>query len=308
LLLFLLRAAFVVLLVLAISKPLIGISVDSRPVDRFIVIDFSRSMGYEPPQRTSPLARAKGIAIDLVGKGRNGDRTAILLPGLTTRILTPPVGDAESFLPAIRALTAGSTDTDMSSALPVLRPMLDHSRPESDVEIVFLTDGAQKSWNEGPISSFVKELPKTVRARLVDVGGVGAQNAWIRGARLLTFAEPERKILRVDVGCVGAAELERTVRVSGLVGLADRSQAVTIERDRPAPVDLEIPSSVNLKGQIARIELDPADGLASDDVFYLNLDNASALRVLLVEPEVAVKESLRPGFHLRTAIDALSAT
>jgi len=308
LLLFLLRAAFVVLLVLALSKPLVGIHSESRPVDRFIVIDVSRSMAYEPPKRPSPLARAKQIAADLVHKGRSGDRTAILLTGSSTRIMTPPVGDAEPFLPAIAALEAGATDTDLSSALPVLRPMLDHSRNEADVELVFLTDNVQQSWSEGPIAEFVKELPKTVRARLVDVGEVSAQNAWISGARLLTLAEPARRILRVEVGCVGDAQQDRTVRVSGLAGLADRSQTVTIERDRPAPVDLEIPPSLELKGQVARIELEPADGLPSDDVFFLNLDNAAALRVLLVEPESSVIDSLRPGFHLRTAIDALAAT
>src|SRR5438270_1813371 len=46
-LLFLMRAGCLLLLVLALAKPLVGWRGDTRPVDRIVVVDTSRSMSYE---------------------------------------------------------------------------------------------------------------------------------------------------------------------------------------------------------------------------------------------------------------------
>src|ERR1700685_2159009 len=50
-LLFLLRAGCILLLVLALSKPLIGNWGAGPPTDRFVIIDVSRSMGYQMPDQ-----------------------------------------------------------------------------------------------------------------------------------------------------------------------------------------------------------------------------------------------------------------
>src|SRR5438477_135700 len=58
-LLFLMRAGFLLLLVLALAKPLIGIWGQRTSVDRFILVDVSRDMGYESPGQPTPLERAQ---------------------------------------------------------------------------------------------------------------------------------------------------------------------------------------------------------------------------------------------------------
>ena len=74
----------------------------------------------------------------------------------------------------------------------------------------------------------------------MDVGVTAAQNAWIAGARLLPGAGGGRRVLRVDVAAVGA-EQDRTLGLTGLAGLPERSQAVTAAPGRPTPVDLRCP-------------------------------------------------------------------
>src|SRR6059058_3915661 len=57
-LLFLLRAAFM-LLVLVLAKPMLHKQGAAGAVDRFIVLDVSRSMNYHPEGRPSPLEAGK---------------------------------------------------------------------------------------------------------------------------------------------------------------------------------------------------------------------------------------------------------
>ena len=70
----------------------------------------------------------------------------------------------------------------------------------------------------------------------------------------------------------------------------------------------QIPASLPLAGQVARLRLEPSDALPSDDQFFLNLDTAAALRVLVVEDEGPADESLWVGYPLCTAIGAAAST
>jgi len=71
-------------------------------------------------------------------------------------------------------------------------------------------------------------------------------------------------------------------------------------------VHFDFPAELDTAGVVAHIRLEPEDELPADDDFFLNLDTAGALEVLLVESDAAATETLRPGFHLRTAVTALA--
>jgi hypothetical protein len=306
-LLFLVRAAFVMALVCALARPVLGPTADARRTDRFIILDVSRSMDYRVGGRPSPFELAQQVAEALLTSGQADDRTALLLTGSRTRILTPPTRDAAAQLPKLHNVQAGLTDTDLSSALPVIRPMLNRCPPDTRVELYFLTDNHQRSWDQGTVAAFLKDLPVPVRVHLVDVGVTAAQNAWITSTRLLQSSQPARRALRVDVATVGA-EQERTVFVTGITGMAERSQAVTLSPGRPTSVDFELPVGLDLRGQVAHIRLEPADALPSDDQFFLALDQQAALRILLVGPDAGSESGSRPGLHLQTAVEVLGAT
>jgi hypothetical protein len=55
LLLFLLRATFITLLVLALAQPLLGSKDAAQHTDRYVVVDVSRSMAYQVAGRPTPL-------------------------------------------------------------------------------------------------------------------------------------------------------------------------------------------------------------------------------------------------------------
>ncbi len=310
--LFLLRCAFIALLVLAIAKPILSSRASSgggAVVERFIVLDVSRSMGYRAANRPTPIELGKEVAVKLINQSVGDDRAALLLTGSTTRLLGPLTPDPSSQLAALKMVDAGVSDTDLSSALPVIRPMLARKRAGARVEIDFITDNHQQSWREGAIASFIKDLDaQATTVRVIDVGVLAAQNAWIADARLISQSKPApRKTIRVQVGCVGDAGQSRTVRITGLAGASELTQSIKMDPGKLTVAEFEIPANLNLHGQAARIAIDPGDALPDDDEFYLNLDPAGAAKVLLVEADTTRIEAMRPAFYLHAALTALAS-
>jgi hypothetical protein len=305
-LLFLLRAAFLALLVLALARPLVSAGGAGRFRERFIVLDVSHSMNYRAAGTASPIEQARTLAAELVRRNRPGDRTAVLLAGSQTRLLTPLSTEPENYLPALAQVQAGLTETDLGSALPVLRGLLARPRADVEAEVWFLTDNQQHAWRQGPPAAFQDGLSVPVKVRVVDVGVPGPQNAWITRARLLEFARPARRVLRVEMACVGDATQERTVHLDAASGMPERSQAVMLAPGRPAVVDFDVPASADLHSGLLRFHLEPADGLPADDEFLLNLDTQAAPRVLVVQGPATASDPLPAGHHLRTALEALA--
>jgi len=136
---------------------------------------------------------------------------------------------------------AGLTDTDLGSALPVIRGMLGRPRDGVSAEVWFITDNQQHAWRQGAPATFLDGLPIPVKVRVVDVGVSGAQNAWITRARLLEFSKPARRVLRVELGCVGDEAQERKLHLDATPTMPARAQDVTLTPGRPSVVDFEGP-------------------------------------------------------------------
>ena len=307
-LLFLLRAAFIALLVLALARPIFSPPGVKAAAERFVVLDVSRSMGYRPAGRPTPIDLGKQVAERLVTEGLGDDRTSVLLVSSTAQTLGPLVRDPELLLPKLRGARLTDADTRLTATLPLIRSMLNQRRPDADVELFFVTDNHQNIWAENDIRDFEDGLTGKVRVRLVDVGVGDAANAWIAGARLLQSREGGGRLVRVQLGAVGPGPQARTLRLGGLTGLPDQTRPVTIEPDKPSRVDFDLPATYSLQGRIARLSLEPADSLASDDEYLLNLDAQGGLNVLVVEGDTTQIEPLRPGFHLKAAVGALATS
>ena len=80
-LLFLLRAAFLTLLVLALAQPLIAPGGGAIGVDRVLVIDVSASMGRRTEGRAAPIDTARELADRWLRQTRPPTRSAVLLTG-----------------------------------------------------------------------------------------------------------------------------------------------------------------------------------------------------------------------------------
>jgi hypothetical protein len=302
-LLFLLRAAFLSALVLALARPVFSTTGRHRLTDRFVILDVSRSMAYEQPGTDTPLVRGRQIARALLNQGLPGDRATVLLTGRKSAALGPLAEDPTRYVARLEAAQASLSDTDLSSALAVIRPMLASPHPDSQAELIFITDNYQGAWSQGTIAAFREGLQTPVTVRVIDVGPSAPRNAWIAEARPIESAG--KHFLHARLGASGSEPLERTLRVKHLPGLGDLAQKVTIKPGTFTEVNLPIPAEYDAEGKIAELVLEPRDALPDDDEYWLNLDTRGGVRLLLLEPEDTQIASLQPGFPLRMALEAL---
>ena len=304
-LLFLLRAGCILLLVMALAKPLLGLW-GERGVDRFVIVDVSHSMACRVEETSTPLERAKALTDRLVQTARVGDRTVVIVVGSSPRLIAGPSNDVSTASGLIRELKASEADASLSGALPLVRSQLS-DRDKRDVELVFLTDNLEDRWQQKDLHTFMEELPNEVRVKVIDVGPGTVANAWIANARVLQFADEPDRVVRVEIGCNREPDGARSVSLKGVAGLDDEKHAVTLKPGALVRVDFRLPASLDLQGQVAELRLEPADAMPGDDVFFLNLDTALALRVLLIEPETLGPDGRRVGVFLQEAMNALAS-
>jgi hypothetical protein len=257
------------------------------------------------PDLPMPMERAVDLAAKLTESALPGDRTALVLAGAPPRLLAPLSADTSLQTTHLKTTKASLADTNLSASLPLVRSLL--AQGENDVELVFLTENLKTHWQQKDVQTFLKDLPRSAQVKVVEVGAGSPTNAWISQARLYQFGPDDDRWLRVEAGCVGQAH-ERSVRLSGVAGVADDVQAITLKPGQIARASFKIPAGVPLQGQVAQLRLEPSDALPSDDEIFLNLDTAWALRVLLVEPEELSADERSVGIFLKTGMQALSST
>jgi hypothetical protein len=305
-LLFLLRAGCILLLVLALARPLAGPQDSSRPTDRFVILDVGRAMAYQARGLQTPLAKAQELAADLLHKVRPGDRTAVLLAGSGARLVCPLSADAAAHLPALQAIQAESADCRLGPALAVIRSLVGQGHSDRDVELVFLTSNRQRSWEQGEIQAFLAQTPDQPRVQIVEVGPGAVQNAWVARASLLKGDKAENHRLRVQIGCAGDVRQERRLRLTGLSGQPDDERSVTLTPGQIAVEEFTITAALDLTGQVAELRLEPPDALPDDDHLFLPLDARWGLHLLVVEPEAPGSDGHGVGNYLRHARKALT--
>lgn len=301
--LFILRFSFVLAMVFMLAKPVFSSSKEALFADQFIVLDISRSMSLSVPGKPTPMDRGKEIAKALVGHAAGGNKSTVLFTGTATQSLGPLEEDPSRYQPAIDSVQAGLTATDLASSLPIIRSMTT-PRPNSQIDLIYITDNHQQSWNYGGIAAFLRGVDSKVNVKIVDVGVRGARNAWIADARLLTT--PRSKVVRAQIGWVGEQTQKITVKLARVRGIAEQTKTVDLMTGRLAQLDFELPPDLDTRGQVGLLKIEPPDALPSDDEMYVPLDYFGTLNVLVVEAPSDADEQQKPGFHLRTALQALS--
>ena len=306
LLLLLLRVAFLALLVLALAGPVFSPGRGRGKAERFIVVDVSRSMDYDSVGQSKPIDVARQLGEQLLLKGMGSDRTTVLLAGGEAQALGPLVADPSLYIARLRSVNPGLTEGDLAAPLQLIPSMIVPRRPDSTVEIFFLTANYAQSWSQGGIARFLKEMDRPPRVHVIGVGPNRPQNAWIADAQLLQSEATGKRVIRVEVGAVGDQIQERTLHLARMAGMPETTRKITIGAGPPGTADFELPGNLETKGKVAQITLQPTDALPSDDSYWLNLDVPVGIRVLVIEPESTQIRELQPGFHLRTALDALA--
>lgn len=304
--LFLLRAAFIVFLVFALAKPVLSPGGGGGVSERFVILDVGRTMDFQNPQGENPMDRARKLAENALLLAIPGDRSTVLLAGSHTEALGPLSDDPTTYLARLRTVQAGLTDADLTAALRVIPPMIGSRRPDSNVELYFITDHRATKWQQGDIARFIGQAQVPVHVHVIDVGMDPMRNAWIASARFVETDSGRRRSVRVQVGAVGDEATDRTVRLTRLPGLPEQSQPVKLRPGQVAHVEFQLPLDYDLRDKIGEVSLDPSDRLPSDDIAWVDLDSRGATQVLIIEPQTTQIEELQPSYHLRTALDALA--
>lgn len=310
-LLLMLRVSLLAVLVLALASPVLSSRRAAQWLDRIVVLDVGPGMGYDDGQVRTPLERGKRIARRLIDHVRPGDRTALLRVGTRVRAFGPLAPDASvhrSELDAVAVEPAGAQLTDVLPLVDMLRR--DSSRRGERIELSFITDSAAHKWSQGAIRRFMNGLEggdgtaaTDVKVNIIDLRPELVENAWIAEARLIE--QRPRRMLHVRLGAMGAAAQSRTLRLTGIEGMAEQTRQLTIEPGAFERVRFELPADRPLDGQVAKLTLDPHDGAPGDDTYWVNFDRTTATRVLIVEPELTQVTELQVGHHLRTALRTL---
>ncbi|MCE9605997.1 MAG: BatA domain-containing protein [Planctomycetia bacterium] len=305
-LLFLLRAAFIALLVAAVAKPIVDRRTTAAPSERFVILDVSRSMGYRASEQPTPLEVGKQAASALLAGGGADDRTALLTVAAKTKILGPLARGGERHAPKLSPVAVESTATDIGSALDTVRTLMARGRTEAKIELFLITDRHQGSCRPEAVEAFVAEFPNRVTATIVDAAAPKAANGWIADAVFLPAQSGEPPAVEVQLRAVGLAQ-ERTVRLVGIAGRDDRSQTITLDPEKQLSVTFKLPADFDSRGKTCELVLDPPDGLPTDDRRHLPFDGGAALEVLIVEGRDR-SGNVAAGFTLRTALEALSSS
>lgn len=303
LLLFFLRASLLASLVFALAKPVASRIRPSGSCERFLVIDVSRSMSYSLTGVDTPLDRAKRAAISVLDRGLPGDRSSLVIVGNEATLLGPPTGDPGAYRAHLESANCLSCDTNLGSALGLIRDLLSPSRPGVRAELFFFTDNHEGSWSQQSITDFTAGLKIPVSVHVVDVGPVSPCNAWIAEVRAVGIEG--RRFLRARLGASGTEPLERTLRLSRPVIPGGSAHRVTLFPGAITEVDLPLPPVLDGAEHLAELVLEPRDALSEDDLFWLSLDDIGP-RVLILEPLTTHIEALQPGHHVRAALDVIS--
>jgi hypothetical protein len=305
-LLFILRATLLTLLVLALARPVFSLRRGAARVERFVILDASRSMNYDVPGRARPIDAGKEVAEKLLLRGMADDRSAVLLAGGDGEALGPLASDPALYLARLRAAEAGGRENDLTGPLKLIPPMLTPLRPNTVVDLYFVTDNDAQSWSSSGIAKFRGEVAVPLRVHVINVGPDRPQNAWIAAAEFSQSEQPLRRAVHVQVGAIGDQAQERQLRLR-TAGMPEQTRKIAVQAGRTVAADFEIPPTLELRNRVAQITLEPPDALASDDIYWLNFNAREALRILVIEPEITQIPELQPGFHLRTALEALSS-
>lgn len=277
-LIFLLRCAAIVLVVLAFSRPLFQRSPEALAQlvggrDIVMLLDRSLSMAYG--DRWGRAVAAAQNTIDGMGPE---DRMAIVAFDVEATALSEPTADPLELSAALRTVTRGAAGTRYSPALKLAQNLLAQGeQPRQDV--VIISDFQRSGWDRQDVI----RLPDHVRLTTVDLSDPRPANVAVSSVQLRQEPRGDREdaivsARIVNTGMDDVTELPVTLELNGqdiqtlLASVsAGSSELVVFE---PALVPL---------GQSRGVVRIAPDGLVEDNAFHFVLSPGQAIRVLVIE-------------------------
>jgi hypothetical protein len=297
LLLFSLRTALLLLLVLAFANPFIRLAaggVNSRLL--LIVVDNSFSM-----KAGSRFAEAKQAALQVLASRPRSQRAEVMALGGRLAILTQPIQDEGALRSAVESIQPGDSRANLGELAHGVRALVE--TVHTPVELHLFSD-MQKT---GIPANFADiELPANVSVVLHPVGGAATPNWTVEGvnapAQVADAKDPKKSRVQAVIAGYGTPAASRTVSLV-VNGNTVATRKVDIPPDGRATVEfpsLDVPYGLNR----CAVKIDSADGFPADDVSVFSVKRADPERVLFVHQASDARSALYFGAALAAATQA----
>ncbi len=296
LLLFSLRTALLLLLVLAFANPFIRLAAGGASSKLLlIVVDNSFSM-----KAGSRFADAKQGALQVLASRPRSQRAEVMALGGRVAVLTQPIQDAAALESAVESIQPEDSRANLGELAHGVRALVE--TVHTPVELHLFSD-LQKT---GVPANFADmELPANVTVVLHPAGSptpnwtVESVNA---PAQVADAKDPKKSHVQAVIAGYGTPAASRTVSLV-VNGNTVATRKVDIPADGRVAVEftsLDVPYGLNR----CTIKIDSADGFPADDTSVFSVKRADPERVLFVHQANDARSPLYFGSALAAASQA----
>lgn len=288
-----LRTAMIVVLVLAVARPVLTqggglsgwLSGSGGRVSRLLVLDDSLSMGYQV-NRESAFSLAKEVAAELIkATGSQDSMTALVTSAPSAPLVKEAhLEDPTKLLGVVAGLSVSDTRSDWAGTLKAADEHLAAATFPTR-EVVVLTDLRRSGWAEGVRDVANRWASAGVSLRVVDVGSRQTENVSVVSLEQEDPVALPSTPLNVTAHLRSRAAAPLTAGQATLE-FAGNMRPLTLPDLAPGQ-SLDLPLSVTPQraGHFPlRLSL-PPDALPADDVRYLNVPVRANVSVTLVDGE-----------------------
>jgi Aerotolerance regulator N-terminal/von Willebrand factor type A domain len=297
LLLFSLRTALLLLLILAFANPFIRRASTSRS-DKLLLVVVDNSFSMKAGSR---FADAKQGALRLLASRPRSQRAEVMALGGRLAILTQPIQDAGALRSAVESIQPGDSRANLGELAHGVRALVETVR--TPVELHLFSD-MQKTGMPANFSDI--ELPANVIVVPHPVGAAATPNWTVEGvnapAQLADAKDPKKSRVQAVIAGYGTPAASRTVSLV-VNGNTVATRKVDIAADGRATVEfpsLDVPYGLNH----CAVKIDSADGFPADDVSVFSVKRADPERVLFVHQASDARSPLYFGAALAAASQA----
>ncbi len=301
----LLRLAFVVLIIFAMSRPVIQqfgfLSGGASGRDVTVIVDAGPSMALRTGLTTS-LERARGAASGIVKLLGSDDHLRLIRAGGEPKIIAGGfAGRAEKMLTRLNDLKTDAGASDLPAAL---QRVID-TRQHGPRYVYILSDGLRRSWQALQGHPVLEQLDDETQLVVMNVGPtepvvnvavVGEPPGGLRavkGLPVLLRATVANTSPEADVDVVMSVLLDEE-----LVTQVNLSLQPGQRETRPVSVTPTRAGVVR-----GRFEV-PADAFPDDDTFLFTLNVQERINVLVVTGPESGKRADRPGLYVEAALES----
>jgi hypothetical protein len=275
LVLFSLRAALLLLLVLAFANPFIR-RASSGVNDKLLLVVVDNSFSMKAGSR---FADAKRGALELLASRPRAQHAEVMALGGRLAVLTQPIQDAGALRSAVESIQPGDSRANLGELAHGVRALVETVR--TPVELHLFSD-MQKSGMPANFSDIA--LPANVSVVPHPVGNAATPNWTVEGvnapAQLADPKDPKKSRVQAVIAGYGTPAASKTVSLI-VNGNTIATRKVEIPPDGRAAVEfqpLDVPYGLNH----CAIRIDSADGFAADDVSMFAVKRSDPERVLFV--------------------------